>query len=64
MEHQRSNMSNKDKNVYAVVINHEEQYSVLEPGKTLPRGWKYEGTRGSKQQCLNQTKKLAARSGR
>ncbi len=38
--------------VYAVVINHEEQYSIWPSHKALPRGWRAVGKQGSKTDCL------------
>ena len=38
--------------VYAVVINHEEQYSIWPSHKALPRGWRDVGKQGSKAECL------------
>ncbi len=37
---------------YAVVINHEEQYSVWFADREVPAGWKPVGKRGSKKECL------------
>lgn len=37
---------------FAVVINHEEQYSVWPQDKELPLGWKAEGFVGSREDCL------------
>lgn len=37
---------------YAVVINHEEQYSVIREGDPVPRGWKTTGREGTKTECL------------
>lgn len=38
--------------LYKVVINHEEQYSLLPADKRPPAGWKEVGRKGSRQQCL------------
>ena len=38
--------------VYDVVINDEEQYSIWPADKELPPGWRRQGTRASKEQCL------------
>jgi MbtH protein len=38
--------------VYLVVINAEEQYSIWPARKHLPRGWKAAGKQGSKAECL------------
>lgn len=37
---------------YKVVTNHEEQYSIWPAYKEVPKGWKEEGTQGSKSKCL------------
>ncbi len=38
---------------YAVVINHEEQYSIWPADKEVPAGWKAIGKTGSKRACLD-----------
>ncbi len=39
---------------YAVVINHEEQYSIWpDDGRELPAGWSAAGKSGSRQECLD-----------
>jgi MbtH protein len=37
---------------YAVVVNHEEQYSIWPVDKPLPDGWQGDGVTGSKSLCL------------
>jgi MbtH protein len=37
---------------YAVVLNDEEQYSIWPTGRPLPPGWREDGTRGPKRDCL------------
>jgi MbtH protein len=37
---------------YAVVINHEEQYSIWPADRSCPAGWQQTGMRGSKDACL------------
>jgi MbtH protein len=37
---------------YRVVVNHEEQYSIWPAGRDLPKGWKDEGFKGSKNECF------------
>ncbi|MEU7145874.1 MbtH family NRPS accessory protein [Nocardia sp. NPDC046473] len=37
---------------YLVVLNHEEQYSVWWADRDIPAGWRAEGTRGPKKDCL------------
>ncbi|NND76074.1 MAG: MbtH family protein [Ilumatobacter sp.] len=38
---------------YAVVINHEEQYSIWPAGHDVPDGWKAVGTTGTKRECVD-----------
>lgn len=42
----------EDVRMYAVVINHEEQYSIWFADREVPRGWKPVGFEGTKQECL------------
>ena len=42
----------EDTTVYRVVVNHEEQYSIWPVEKEIPRGWRDEGTSGTKEDCL------------
>lgn len=42
-----------DDDVYRVVRNDEEQYSIWWADRDLPPGWTAEGTSGSKQECLD-----------
>ena len=42
-----------DTDVYKVVINHEEQYSIWPADRDDPKGWKSVGFKGDKQQCLD-----------
>lgn len=42
-----------DNRVYAVVLNHEEQYSIWPVDQELPSGWRTEGTTGTKDACLD-----------
>lgn len=37
---------------YAVVINHEEQYSLWPVAGQIPSGWRRVGQEGSKEDCL------------
>ncbi|MFD3513785.1 MbtH family protein [Streptomyces sp. NPDC058657] len=41
-----------DTRPYLVVLNHEEQYSIWLADRELPLGWRAEGTRGSREECL------------
>lgn len=38
---------------YLVVVNHEEQYSIWDASQPPPAGWRAEGTRGTREQCLD-----------
>ncbi len=38
---------------YAVVVNHEEQYSIWPADRELPAGWSKEGFAGAKEACLS-----------
>ena len=42
-----------DKTVFAVVINHEEQYSIWPADREVPLGWRKVGKSGAKQVCLD-----------
>ncbi|MFC0528361.1 MbtH family protein [Phytohabitans kaempferiae] len=41
-----------DELTYRVVVNDEEQYSIWAADRELPAGWRAEGTKGTKQECL------------
>ncbi|MFI0982046.1 MbtH family protein [Streptomyces sp. NPDC021093] len=45
-------MSSEDTTVYQVVVNDEEQYSIWPADRDLPAGWRAEGPRAEKAQCL------------
>lgn len=38
---------------YVVVLNGEEQYSILLADRDIPAGWTAEGFRGPRQECLD-----------
>lgn len=38
--------------LYKVVINHEEQYSIWPADRDLPLGWNEAGKSGTKEECL------------
>ena len=42
-----------DTRLYAVVINHEEQYSIWFADREVPHGWKAVGFTGTKAECLD-----------
>jgi len=46
-------MWDDDDQLYAVVVNHEEQYSIWPVGRELPLGWQAAGKEGTKQECLD-----------
>jgi len=43
----------EDKTIYAVVVNHEEQYSIWPLDRELPLGWRDVGKHGAKADCLS-----------
>ncbi|GAA3036927.1 antibiotic synthesis protein MbtH [Streptomyces sp. NRRL B-1568] len=43
---------NTDAQIYLVVLNDEEQYSIWWADREMPNGWRAEGTRGTKEECL------------
>ena len=47
-----SNDEEEDVRQYAVVVNHEEQYSIWLADRPLPNGWRLEGKSGRKAECL------------
>jgi MbtH protein len=47
-----------DSGEYAVVVNHEEQYSIWLADSPIPAGWSEVGKRGSKAECLAQVNAL------
>lgn len=51
-------MEETDEQRYAVVLNDEEQYSIWPEGRELPPGWREDGTRGSKEECLSHIKEV------
>lgn len=48
----------EDLRPYRVVINHEEQYSILLADHANPPGWKDAGKSGTKQECLDFVKEV------
>lgn len=46
-------MSETTDEIYTVVVNHEEQYSIWPEYKDIPAGWKSVGKTGPKQVCLD-----------
>lgn len=43
---------------YCVVVNGEEQYSLVLAGHPIPQGWRDVGRQGSKQECLASIREL------
>jgi len=41
-----------DGRTWCVVLNHEEQYSIWPADRELPLGWREEGKRGTREECL------------
>jgi MbtH protein len=48
----------EDQTIYAVVINHEEQYSIWPADRELPLGWSAVGKTGPKAECLDYIKEV------
>nr|WP_233632383.1 MbtH family NRPS accessory protein [Burkholderia gladioli] len=46
-------VSETTEEIYTVVVNHEEQYSIWPEYKEIPAGWKAVGKAGPKQVCLD-----------
>jgi MbtH protein len=44
--------------VYRVVYNDEEQYSIWRAGRETPPGWHHEGTEGTREECLAHIEKV------
>ena len=42
----------QDTREYLVVVNDEEQYSIWFAGRDIPDGWRADGKRGMKAECL------------
>lgn len=45
-------MDNQPEQMYAVVVNHEEQYSIWPADQAVPAGWQTVSYEGSKEACL------------
>ena len=46
-------MGEVERQTFAVVVNHEEQYSIWPEERTVPDGWGTVGPTGSKEECLD-----------
>jgi MbtH protein len=44
--------TSSDTQIYVVVLNDEEQYSIWWENREIPAGWRAEGARGTKEECL------------
>ncbi len=53
-----SQKSDDDGQLYKVVVNHEEQYSIWPDDRENPLGWSDAGTSGSKNACLDHIKNV------
>ena len=42
----------QDSRRYAVVVNHEEQYSIWFADREIPAGWRPVGMQGSREECI------------
>nr|UHJ79954.1 MbtH family NRPS accessory protein [uncultured bacterium] len=48
----------ENEELFAVVVNHEEQYSIWPIGREVPLGWRIVGKEGSKDECLDYIKEV------
>ena len=46
-------MAENEEEIFTVVVNHEEQYSIWPSYKEIPAGWRSAGKTGPKQECLD-----------
>ena len=53
-----NNDERKDKTIYKVVVNHEEQYSISPAQRENPLGWNDAGKSGLKEECLAYIKEV------
>ncbi len=47
-----SNETSKSEEVFTVVVNDEEQYSIWWANRDLPLGWREAGKQGAREACL------------
>lgn len=47
-----------DNRIYKVLLNHEEQYSIWPADRDSPLGWRDDGKKGTKQECLDYIKEV------
>jgi MbtH protein len=48
----------EDTTIYKVVLNHEEQYSIWPADRENPAGWRDDGKKGTKAECLAYIKEV------
>jgi uncharacterized protein YbdZ (MbtH family) len=48
----------EEQELYRVVVNHEEQYSIWPDFREVPAGWREVGVSGTKDQCLDHIEKV------
>ena len=48
----------EDRTIYKVVLNHEEQYSIWPADRENPAGWRDDGKKGTKAECLAYIKEV------
>jgi MbtH protein len=48
----------EDTTIYAVIVNHEEQYSIWPAHREFPLGWRAAGKEGLKDECLAYIKEV------
>ncbi len=48
----------EDQEIYRVVVNHEEQYSIWPEYREIPAGWREVGVSGPKKSCLDHIEKV------
>jgi MbtH protein len=46
-------MIDREDTVFLVVVNDNNQYSIWPEFKDIPNGWRAEGTKGLKKECLD-----------
>lgn len=46
-------MASDHDDIYKVIVNHEEQYSIWPADRETPRGWRDAGRKGTKAKCLD-----------
>jgi len=47
-----SNETTTAQEIFTVVVNHEEQYSIWWANRDLPSGWREAGKQGAREDCL------------